>query len=77
MSTDTSATGVSAWSPFRHRLFAAMWGAQFVSNTGSWMQTVAAHERVSKRDQDRLDRVRDLTDPGQPTTVTHWLAAGR
>jgi MFS family permease len=32
----------SAWSPFRHRLFAAMWGAQFVSNTGSWMQTVAA-----------------------------------
>ena len=32
----------SAWSPFRHRLFAAMWGAQFVSNVGSWMQTVAA-----------------------------------
>jgi len=33
---------VSAWSPFRHPLFAAMWGAQFVSNIGSWMQTVAA-----------------------------------
>jgi MFS family permease len=33
---------VSAWSPFRHRLFATMWGAQFVSNIGSWMQTVAA-----------------------------------
>jgi MFS family permease len=32
----------AAWSPFRHRLFAAMWGAQFVSNIGSWMQTVAA-----------------------------------
>jgi predicted MFS family arabinose efflux permease len=32
----------SAWAPFRHRLFALMWGAQFVSNTGSWMQTVAA-----------------------------------
>lgn len=32
----------SAWSPFRHRMFAAMWGAQFVSNIGSWMQTVAA-----------------------------------
>lgn len=31
-----------AWSPFRHRLYAAMWGAQFVSNIGSWMQTVAA-----------------------------------
>jgi MFS family permease len=23
-------------------MFAAMWGAQFVSNTGGWMQTVAA-----------------------------------
>jgi predicted MFS family arabinose efflux permease len=32
----------SAWAPLRHRLFALMWGAQFVSNTGSWMQTVAA-----------------------------------
>jgi MFS family permease len=47
--SETSATannppaeGTSAWAPFRHRLFAAMWGAQFVSNTGSWMQTVAA-----------------------------------
>ncbi len=32
----------SAWAPFRHRLFAAMWTAQFVSNIGSWMQTVGA-----------------------------------
>jgi MFS family permease len=36
------AARASAWSPFRHRLFAAMWSAQFVSNIGSWMQTVAA-----------------------------------
>jgi predicted MFS family arabinose efflux permease len=34
--------GVSAWAPFRHRLFTAMWTAQFVSNVGSWMQTVGA-----------------------------------
>jgi MFS family permease len=33
---------VSAWAPFRSRPFAAMWSAQFVSNVGSWMQTVAA-----------------------------------
>ncbi len=33
---------MSAWAPFRHRWFAAMWGAQFVSNIGSWMQTVGA-----------------------------------
>src|SRR5580692_848609 len=41
LSTHTAKT-VSAWAPFRHRLFAAMWGAQFVSNVGSWMQTVGA-----------------------------------
>jgi MFS family permease len=40
--SDVVAGRVSAWAPFRHRLFAAMWGAQFVSNIGSWMQTVAA-----------------------------------
>jgi MFS family permease len=38
----TAAATGSAWAPFRHRLFAAMWTAQFVSNIGSWMQTVAA-----------------------------------
>jgi MFS family permease len=36
------AASASAWAPFRHRWFAAMWGAQFVSNIGSWMQTVGA-----------------------------------
>src|SRR5580658_10720476 len=32
----------SPWAPFRSRWFAAMWGAQYVSNVGGWMQTVAA-----------------------------------
>src|ERR1700735_5277663 len=36
------AAPASAWAPFRQRWFAAMWGAQFVSNVGSWMQTVGA-----------------------------------
>jgi MFS family permease len=36
------AAPLSAWAPFRHRWFAAMWSAQFVSNIGSWMQTVGA-----------------------------------
>src|ERR1700733_13723068 len=36
------AAPVSAWAPFRQRWFAAMWSAQFVSNIGSWMQTVGA-----------------------------------
>jgi MFS family permease len=38
----TPRAGGSAWAPFRHEAFAAMWGAQFVSNIGSWMQTVGA-----------------------------------
>jgi MFS family permease len=37
-----SAAPGSAWAPFRHRWFAAMWSAQFTSNVGSWMQTVGA-----------------------------------
>jgi MFS family permease len=36
------AAPASAWAPFRQRWFAAMWSAQFVSNIGSWMQTVGA-----------------------------------
>jgi hypothetical protein len=35
------------------------------------------HERVTKRDQGRLDRIRELTDPAHPVTVTHWLAVTR
>jgi MFS family permease len=42
VSSSSAPAPASAWSPFRYRLFAAMWGAQFVSNVGSWMQTVAA-----------------------------------
>jgi MFS family permease len=36
------ASGPSAWGPFRSGDFRAMWLAQFVSNIGSWMQTVGA-----------------------------------
>jgi predicted MFS family arabinose efflux permease/quinol monooxygenase YgiN len=32
----------SAWAPLRHAAFRRLWGAQFTSNVGSWMQTVAA-----------------------------------
>jgi hypothetical protein len=32
---------------------------------------------VTRGDQDRLDRVRQLTDPARPVTVTHWLAVTR
>jgi transmembrane secretion effector len=32
----------SAWSPFRHTVYAVLWLATVLSNTGSWMQNVAA-----------------------------------
>jgi MFS family permease len=32
----------SAWSPFRHAIFAVLWTATVVSNIGSWMQNAAA-----------------------------------
>jgi MFS family permease/quinol monooxygenase YgiN len=32
----------SAWAPLRHAAFRRLWTAQFVSNVGSWMQTVTA-----------------------------------
>jgi len=40
----TPPTGSSAWGPFRSPDFARMASAQFVSNVGSWMQTVGAQE---------------------------------
>ena len=40
----SSMTRSSAWAPFRSPDFARMASAQFVSNVGSWMQTVGAQE---------------------------------
>ena len=42
--TDEATTGTSPWAPFRSPDFARMASAQFVSNVGSWMQTVGAQE---------------------------------
>ncbi len=36
-----SGRGFSSLQPFRHRSFTLLWVAGFVSNIGSWMQTVA------------------------------------
>jgi len=32
----------SSWAPFRHRVFAILWTATVISNTGTWMQNAAA-----------------------------------
>jgi hypothetical protein len=44
---------------------------QFV--VGSSEEHLRQHERVSIHDQQRLDQIRAMIDPGQPTTVTDWL----
>ncbi|MGO9793011.1 MAG: MFS transporter [Solirubrobacteraceae bacterium] len=44
METVKPRAGSSPWAPFRSRDFARMASAQFVSNVGSWMQTVGAQE---------------------------------
>ncbi|MCV7152085.1 MFS transporter [Mycolicibacterium pyrenivorans] len=38
----TTAAPVSTWAPLRSPVFRALWIAQFVSNLGTWMQTVGA-----------------------------------
>jgi Transmembrane secretion effector len=39
----------------------------------SWTAHLRQHERVTKRDQARLDRLAAMTDPDHPPGVTHWL----
>lgn len=45
---------------------------QFV--VGSWEEHLRQHERVSRRDAQRLRDIVDMTDPSAPPIVTHWLA---
>ncbi len=45
---------------------------QFV--VASWEEHLRQHERVSRRDEQRLQEIADMTDPSRPPTVTHWLA---
>lgn len=38
----TTTQPVSTWAPLQSPVFRALWIAQFVSNLGTWMQTVGA-----------------------------------
>src|SRR5215212_1381328 len=42
MTSATSAQAGSTWAPLQSPVFRALWIAQFVSNLGTWMQTVGA-----------------------------------
>jgi MFS family permease len=65
-------TGATSWRAWQDASDLGRILEQFV--VASWEEHLRQHERVTKRDQGRLDRVREMTDPGRPVTVTHWLA---
>jgi hypothetical protein len=48
---------------------------QFV--VASWDEHLRQHERVTRRDAERLGKIGAMTDPGHPVSVTHWRTPGR
>jgi predicted MFS family arabinose efflux permease len=66
-------TGAVSWRVWRDSADPGRVLEQFV--VGSWDEHLRQHERVSRRDQQRLTDIQSMTDPDQPTVVTHWLAA--
>jgi predicted MFS family arabinose efflux permease len=65
-------TGAVSWRVWRDAADPGHVLEQFV--VGSWDQHLRQHERASRRDQQRLEEIAAMTDPSQPTTITHWLA---
>jgi MFS family permease len=66
-------TGAVSWRVWRDATDPGRVLEQFV--VGSWEEHLRQHERVSRRDQQRLEQIEAMIDPSHPTTVTHWLAA--
>jgi MFS family permease len=64
-------SGASAWRVWQDGADPDRVIEQFV--VASWLEHLRQHERVTVRDQQRLDRVRSFADPAQAPTVTHWL----
>ena len=65
-------TGATSWRAWSDSTNQARVLEQFV--VASWDDHLRQHERVTKRDQQRLDRLREMTDPAHAVAVTHWLA---
>jgi MFS family permease len=49
-----AAQPLSAWAPLHHRVYRALWIAQFTSNVGTWMQTVGAQWLMGSLSNDPL-----------------------
>jgi MFS family permease len=64
-------TGAVSWRLWQDAADPGRLVEQFV--VASWADHERQHGRVTARDQDRLDKIRAMTDPAHPTVVTHWL----
>jgi predicted MFS family arabinose efflux permease len=64
-------TGASNWRLWQDAADPGRIEERFV--VASWDEHIRQHERVTGRDQQRLDRIAALTKPDQPPVVTHWL----
>jgi len=65
-------TGATSWRAWQDAGDPSRVLEEFV--LASWDEHLLQHERVTRREQDHLDKVRQLTDPAHPVAVTHWLA---
>lgn len=67
-------TGAIAWRIWQDAADPDRIVEQFV--VASWEEHLRQHERVTRRDADRLDKIRAMTDPDRPPVTTHWLTPG-
>ncbi len=65
-------TGAVSWRMWRDAADPGHILEQFV--VGSWDEHLRQHERVSRRDQQRLEEIAAMTDPARPVTTIHWIA---
>ena len=65
-------TGASAWRAWQDNNEPSRILEQFV--VASWQEHLRQHARVTRRDQQRYDAIRAMTDPAHSAAVTHWLA---
>jgi MFS family permease len=66
-------TGAVSWQAWRDAADQSRICEQFV--VGTWEEHERQHERVSRRDQQRLDEIDAMSDPAHPPKVSHWLSA--
>jgi MFS family permease len=64
-------TGASGWRTWQDATEPNRIIEQFF--VASWQEHLRQHERVTQRDQKRLDAIRAMTHPDHPARITHWV----